>query len=180
MQKSNSRRIEVALKAENWIGARRLIKTALKRNPMDHWLLSRLGLTYYELRAYEEALYWEAKALQEAPYCPLVIWGYAGSLEMLGRYDESLALYRWLLSWGEEDLAHGECGEGIRRARSLIADCHYRIACIWEEKRQWKRAAAEYEKYLLKRKTGHGSIYPIRDVRAKYAALAGKLRRTRP
>jgi tetratricopeptide (TPR) repeat protein len=168
--------IEVAVQAEDWVSARRLIKVEVRRNPKDHWLLSRLALTYYEQRDYAKALYWDAMALQEAPYCPLAIWGYAGSLDMLGRLGESLILYRWLLSWGEEQLAYGDCGEGIRRARSLIADCHYRIARIWEEKRQWKRAVVEYEKHLSRRREGYGSIYRIREVKARYAEVLGKLR----
>jgi len=169
--------IEKAVQAEDWIGARKLIAIELQRDPKDHWLLSRLGLTFYEQGKYEQALFWEAKALQEAPYCPLAIWGYAGSLEMLGRKRESLALYRWLLSWGVKELAYGDCGEGLRRARSLMADCHYRIALIWEEKRQWKRAAAEYDIYLSRRKDGWGSIYPIRDVKTRYAKVLAKVRR---
>lgn len=169
--------IEKAIQADDWVGSRRLIKAELRRDPKDHWLLSRLALTYYEQRKYKHALYWDAMALQEAPYCPLAIWGYAGTLDMLDRHGESLILYRWLLSWGEEGLAYGECGEGVRRARSLIADCHYRIARIWEEKRQWKRAVAEYERHLSMRKDGYGSIYPIRDVRARYAEMLGKARR---
>jgi tetratricopeptide (TPR) repeat protein len=171
------RLIEKAVKAEDWVGARRVIEAALRRNPRDHWLLSRLALTYYEERKYEQALHWDAMALQEAPYCPLAIWGYAGSLDMLGRYGEALSLYRGLLSWGEEELAHGDCGEGIRHARSLVADCHYRIARIWEKKRQWKRAVAEYEIHLSRRKDGCGSIYRIRDVKAHYAEVLGKARR---
>ena len=169
--------IEKAVQAEDWVGARRVIEALLRRKPKDHWLLSRLALTYYEERKYEQALHWDAMALQEAPYCPLAIWGYAGSLDSLGRLGEALALYRQLLSWGEEQLAYGDCGEGIRRARSLIADCHYRIARIWEEKRQWKRAAAEYEIHLSRRKEGYGSIYRIRDVKARYAKVLGNVRR---
>jgi tetratricopeptide (TPR) repeat protein len=133
--------------------------------------LSRLALTYYEEQRYEEALYWDAIALQEAPYCPLAVWGYAGSLDMLGRSRESLFIYRWLLSWGEEYLAYGDCGEGMRRARSLITDCHYRIARIWEEKRQWKKALAEFEKYLTRRAGGSGSIYSLREVRKRRERL---------
>jgi tetratricopeptide (TPR) repeat protein len=138
--------IEKAVQAEDWVGARRVIEAVLRHKPKDHWLLSRLALTYYEQREYEKALYWDAMALQEAPYCPLAIWGYAGSLDMLRRFSEALSLYRWLLSWDEKELAYGDCGEGIRRARSLIADCHYRIAGIWEKKRQWKRALAEFRR----------------------------------
>jgi len=169
--------IEKAIKVDDWIGARRLIKAELKSSPKDHWLLSRLALTFYEQRQYKRALYWDAKALDESPYCPMAIWGYAGALDMLGRHRYSLSLYRYLLSWGEKQLAYGECGEGILKARSLLADCHYRIACILQEKRQWKRAAAEYEKHLAARKKGHGSIYPLRDVKRRYKEVLGKASR---
>jgi tetratricopeptide (TPR) repeat protein len=170
------KQIEKAVQAEDWVDARRLIKAELRNAPKDHWLMSRLALTYYEQRKYLQALHWEILALREAPYCPLAIWGYAGTLEALGRLGESLSLYRYLLSWGEEQMAYGDCGEGIRRARSLLADCHYRIASIWEDKRQWKKAAAEYEIYLAKRKDGWGSIYPIGEVKARYAKVLGKVR----
>jgi tetratricopeptide (TPR) repeat protein len=175
--KTLGKQVESALKAEGWKKARWVIEAALKPNPKDHWLLSRLALTYYEERRYKQALYWDGMALREAPYCPLAIWGYAGSLESLDRSGEALVLYRWLLSWGEEELAFGDCGEGVRWARSLMADCHYRIARIWEKKRQWKRAVAEYEIHLARRKDGDGSIYRIRDVKARYAEMLGKVRR---
>lgn len=167
--------IERSVRAEDWSGARKLIKAELRRKPKDHWLMSRLALTYYEQQKYGQALLWEERALREAPYCPLTIWGYAGTLEMLGHLRESLLLYRRLLSRGEDDLAYGECGEGIQRARSLVADCHYRIACIWEKKRQWKRAAAEFERYLGLRKAGYGSIYRIQDVKARLARVSEQL-----
>ena len=170
-------RIEEAIEADNWVVARKLIKAELKSNPKDHWLLGRLGLTYYEQRKYDHALYWTATALQEAPYCPLLIWDYACALAMLERNDEALSLYRWLLSWGQVGLAYGECGEGIQRARALIADCHYRIACIWDEKRQWKRSSTEFEKYLELRRNGHGSIYSLREVKRQYAEVRAKVRR---
>jgi hypothetical protein len=170
-------KIEKAFDADDWIAARKLIKAELKRDPKDHWLLGHLALTYYEQRKYKEALYWDVMALQEAPYCPLLIWHYAGTLAMLDRNHEALLLYRWLLSWGEERLAYGECGEGIRWARTLIADCHYRVACIWDEKRQWKRSAAEFEKYFALRKMGHGSIYSLREVNGQYAKTRAKVSR---
>lgn len=59
-----------------------------------------------------------------------LIWGYAESLEMLGRESEALTAYRRLLRRGEERIAFGDCGEGLQWARSLIADCYYRIAQI--------------------------------------------------
>jgi tetratricopeptide (TPR) repeat protein len=176
MKTPNWKRIEKAIEADDWVSARKLIREELRRDPKDHWYLGRLALTYYEQRKYDRALYWNVLALEEAPYCPLLIWDYAGTLAMLDRNHEALLLYRWLLSWGEEQLAYGECGEGIRRARALIADCHYRIACIWDEKRQWKRSTAEFEKYLAMRRIGCGSIYSLREVKAQYAEVRAKVR----
>ena len=94
MKTSNWKRIEKAIKTDSWIAARKLIREELKRDPKDHWLLGRLALTYYEQRKYDRALHWNLKALQEAPYCPLLIWDYAGTLAMLDRNNEALLLYR--------------------------------------------------------------------------------------
>ena len=171
MEDRSAASIERAIKLEDWPKARKLIQSELRQDPNDHWLLIRLGLTYYEQRQYHAALWSASKALQVAPYCPLVIWDYAGSLEMLGREGEALKLYRRLLSWGEEKIAFGECGEGLQWARSLIADCHYRIASILEKKGQRKRALTAYEEYLSRRQRGHRSIYSLRDVKARYKKL---------
>jgi hypothetical protein len=171
------KKIEKSIDADDWVVARKLIKAELKLDPKDHWLLGRLAVTYYEQRNYKRALYWNVLALQEAPYCPLLIWDYACTLAMLDDHDKALLLYRWLLSWGEEQLAYGECGEGIRWARALIADCHYRIACIWDEKRQWKRSTVEFENYLTLRKKGYGSIYSLREVKSQYDETRAKVRR---
>jgi tetratricopeptide (TPR) repeat protein len=170
-ERRTTRAIEDAVARDKWPLARRLIREELKRKPTDHWLLSRLALTYYEQRRYRRALQYDLKALQDGPYCPLAIWGYAGTLEMLKQPKEAIMLYRWLISWGEDYLAYGPCGEGIRRARSLIADCYYRIACIQEEAGRRKRAIASYEEHLSRRKKGTASIYPLRDVRRKLRAL---------
>jgi tetratricopeptide (TPR) repeat protein len=156
---------------EQWPLARRLIRERLKRKPTDHWLLSRLALTYYEQRQYRRALEYDLKALQDGPYCPLAIWGYAGTLDMLKQPTEALKLYRWLISWGEDELAYGPCGEGIRSARSLIADCYYRIASIQEKVGQQKRAISSYKEHLSRRKKGTASIYAMKDVRRRLLAL---------
>lgn len=162
--------------AERWAVARKLIATELERAPKDHWLMARLAVTFYEQRNYDRALYWDSMALQEAPYCPLAIWGYASDLEMLGRYDEALAAFRWIANWKEDYLAYGECGEGIRRARSLVTDCFYRIACIWESKRQWKSSAAAFQTYLSRRTVGSGSIYRLRDAKARCNRVLSRVR----
>jgi tetratricopeptide (TPR) repeat protein len=169
--------IEKAIAVDDWPRARKMIQHELKRDPNDHWLLSRLALTYHEQRQYRRALHFDVKALQIAPYCPLAIWGYAGTLEMLDRDKEALQLFRWLVSLGEQDLAYGECGEGIRAARSLIADCHYRIARIWEGMGQRKKALTSYAEHLSRRQRGTRSIYPFREVNARYKQLVNQKRK---
>ncbi|HLJ26638.1 MAG TPA: tetratricopeptide repeat protein [Candidatus Angelobacter sp.] len=170
-QRRASRSIEAAIECENWLKARRLIREALRRAPNDHWLLTRLALTYYEQRQYRKALHYDVKALNVEPHCPLAIWGYAGALDMLERRKEALQIYRWLISWGEDRLAYGQCGEGIQHARSLIADCFYRIARIHERNGQRKKAIAAYETHLSRRNAATRSIYPLKAVRNNLRAL---------
>jgi len=173
-ERRSGKAIEQAIARDEWLRARRLIRLALSRKADDHWLLSRLALTYYEQRQYRRALNYELKALQIEPYCPLAIWGYAGALAMLERHKEALQLYRWLISWGEDRLAYGPCGEGIQRARSLIADCFYRIARIQERMGQRKRALQSFNEHLSRRKRGTRSIYPLKAVKADMKALQGR------
>lgn len=169
-----ARQIEESFKREDWEKGRLLIRQWLRRKPNDHWLLTRLGLTYYEQRRYKRALHYSLKALQIEPYCPLAIWDYAGTLDMLGRKKEALSIFRWLISWGEERLAYGPCGEGIRAAHSLIADCFYRIGAILEEQGQRKRAIAAFREHLSRRTRGTRSIYPLAKARRRYARLSSR------
>jgi len=166
-----SRRIEATIAQQDWLKTRRLIREGLRRKPGNHWFLTRLALTYYEQRQYRRALHYDLKALNVEPYCPLAVWGYAGTLDMLQRRREALQIYRWLISWGEDTLAYGQCGEGIQRARSLIADCFYRIARIHERNDQRKKAITAYKTHLSMRNSATRSIYPLKAVRNNLKAL---------
>jgi tetratricopeptide (TPR) repeat protein len=163
--------IERAMAANDWPKARRLIREELRKNRDDHWLLTRLSLTYYEQKQYRKSLQYVTQALQIAPYCPLAVWDYAGTLDMLNRKKKALQVFQWPIGWGEKAIAYNECGEGIRFARSLIADCYYRVARIHEERRERGKAMSAYRQHLLRRKRGVRSIYPLSDVRRKFAAL---------
>lgn len=89
---------------EDWPAARR----AVRSSPNDHWLLTlRPG---------------------RGPNCPLPLWDYAGSLEMLDQTDAALKVYLLLAGRGIQQIAFGDWGEGLAWARGQIADCHYRMA----------------------------------------------------
>jgi tetratricopeptide (TPR) repeat protein len=172
-QKRAAAMIERAIAANDWPKARRLIREGLRKERDNHWL-TRLSLTYYDQKQYRKSLQYVTQALQIAPYCPLAVWDYAGTLDMLGRKKRALQVFQWLISWGEKRIAYGQCGEGIRFARSLIADCYYRIARIHEDRRERGKTLQAYRQHLLRRKRGVRSIYPLPEVRRRYAAAQAK------
>jgi tetratricopeptide (TPR) repeat protein len=161
-------KIESLIAADAWEEAREVILDALRESPEDHWLLSRLALTFYEQFDYEQALDYDAKALTIAPNCPLALWGYAGSLEMLGRTEEAIKIYRRLVRRGAKAIASDECGEGLARARGLVADCLYRLAGCYESLGKRQQALKFYEQHLAERGAGCHSIYPLRKVRQEF------------
>ena len=63
------------------------LRRRLKAEPRHHWLLTRLSSVYDEQRRYALALQYAEKAFVEAPSCPLVLWDYAGALQVLVRHD---------------------------------------------------------------------------------------------
>ncbi|NOU35848.1 MAG: tetratricopeptide repeat protein [Kiritimatiellaceae bacterium] len=166
-----SKLIERALEEERWFEARVLIRDALQQEPDNHWLITRLGLTYYEQRQYKRALQYTRKALALAPQCPLVLWDYAGCLEMLDQPQEALDIYRRLIRRGVDRLADGDCGEGIVWARGLVADCHYRVARCYQACDNKKQARTAYRRHLALRESGCRSIYPKSEVKKELQQL---------
>jgi tetratricopeptide (TPR) repeat protein len=160
-----SEEIERLIAAEDWRGARRVIRAALRHEPDDHWLLTRLALTHYEEFDYSRALECDQQAFALAPCCPLVLWGLAGSLDMLGRTAEAVAIYRRILRRGKESLAYGPCGEGMARARGLYADSLYRISRCYAREGRRRLALRYLERHLDERGPGCHSIYPLADMR---------------
>lgn len=117
-----------------WRDARQAILRALKRQPHDHWLLSRLSTTFYEERNYQEALEYAREAARIDPTCPLVLWDFAGALDAVGDKEGAIKVYRKLLARGIAGIANDKCGEGAEWAASLIADCKIRTAaCYMDE-----------------------------------------------
>jgi tetratricopeptide (TPR) repeat protein len=124
-----------------------------------------LALTYYEEFDYEKALEHDEQALALASNCPLALWGYAGSLEMLGREREALKVYQRLIAEGAESIAYGECGEGLARARGLVADSYFRMATCYDSLGKKEKAIEAFEVHLDLRGPGCQSVYPLTEVR---------------
>jgi tetratricopeptide (TPR) repeat protein len=156
--------IESAIQTNNWVGAQGLIRGELRRRPEDHWLLTRLALTYYEQHRYRKALEIGKQALDLAPHCPLVLWDYAGALQMVGRDRDAVAIYQRLVRRGVDAIANGPCGEGRGRARSLVADSLFRMARSLEALGKPKAALNAFATHLDMRGPGCRSIYSLKEV----------------
>ncbi len=164
-------KIERLIEAEDWPAARRAIRAELRSDPKNHWLLTRLGLTYYEEKDYKQALEWSRRAVGEAPNCPLVLWDYAGSLQMLGLGQDALKIYRRLIRRGIREIALDDCGEGLAWARGLVADCHFRMAGCYRALRRPAMGIRSLTSHLTLRGPGCRSIYPLPMVRKELQKL---------
>jgi tetratricopeptide (TPR) repeat protein len=162
---SAGEKIELEIARENWIGARKLIEAEQRREPGNHWLLTRLSLTYYEQRQYAKALELTTQALKLAPSCPLVLWDHAGTLEMLGRTNEALTIFQRLIERGVDHVANDPCGEGLAWARGLVADSLYRMAHCYRTLEVPQQAIEAFTRHLAMRGPGCRSIYAIGIVR---------------
>lgn len=170
--KTLSEKINEHFNREQWAAARRLLQAELKKNPHDHWLVTRLGTTYYEARNYRKALDLARKANILAPDCPLVLWDLAGSLAMTGDPNAAVEVYQSLLHRGLPAVANDECGEGETWAAALLTDCLYRLAECYTQLKDEERAVWCYRKHLDLRLVGAGSIYDLKDARRRLATLA--------
>ena len=167
------------LKDDRYEEARVLIRRELKqlkRNDwMRHWWLTKLSSVYYEERRYRKALSLAEQAFQIAPRCPLVLWDYAGALEMVGREEEALSIWSELCQKSIKTLAHGKCGEGTRWAKALRNDCRFRIADVYRHQDNLQKARLYFLLYIRKRREGVGSIYTQRDAKKKLDDIQKKL-----
>jgi tetratricopeptide (TPR) repeat protein len=158
-------------KEEKWSQGRTILLELLKEYPGDHWLLTRISSTYFEEKNYVKALEYSEQALLVHPRCPLVLWDYAGTLDMLDRNDEALKVYQGLIRRGVSRIAYGECGEGIRWARSLVNDCRYQLGLIYASTGDFRLAGKYIKKHIVNRNRNCPSIYNLREVKKDYTLI---------
>jgi tetratricopeptide (TPR) repeat protein len=179
MSKSVDKLIEDYMRRREWTKARAVISKALRTNKNDHWLITRLATTHYEEHQYRKALRLEERALRLAPRCPLALWDHASTLDMLGQESKAIAIWKRLLTRGEEDVAYGECGEGIRWARSLLNDSRYRIAKAYRDIKNDRMAERYFKEHLKNRQPGIPSLYKLKAVKKDLSDLKSRKLRGR-
>jgi tetratricopeptide (TPR) repeat protein len=164
-------KIERLLARDRWRQARSLLQEELVFAPTDHWVWMMLSLTYYEEKHYEKALACSQHALELKPSCPLALWHYAGPLYMTGQEQAAAAVWMLLLNMDLEEVAFGDCGEGMEWALQLVNDAQYRLARYYQWEGDHERARASFQKYLHNRAHGVTSIYDEAQVKQYLAGL---------
>jgi tetratricopeptide (TPR) repeat protein len=162
-----SLQINELFQQEKWLEARKLLEAGRERDPQNHWLLTQLGVTFYEQFEYEAARGIFLDSLKILKDCPLTLWNYAGTLDALGKHDEALPIYAWLIQ-SNRTAQEDPCWESAEWTARLKADCAYRVGVCFrhlgkkEEAENW---LLQYVDLLFR---GIEGTYSIADVRSEY------------
>ena len=166
-----SKKVDLLFRQGKWAKARKLLEDEREKEPTDHWVLTQLGVTFYEERCYQEALQLFLASLQIVDDCPLTLWNVAGALDSLGRHHEAVPIYTWLLR-SSTSPDNDPCWESKEWADALKADCVYRLGRCFEH--LGKREIAEhcYLQYMNLLGTGIEGTYSVEDVLEKIRRLS--------
>ncbi|MGA2033100.1 MAG: tetratricopeptide repeat protein [Thermoguttaceae bacterium] len=158
---------------EQWEEARRILERQREKDPHNHWVLTQLGVTFYEERRYEEALQLFLASQKIVPECPLTLWNLAGSLDSLGKHASAIQIYTWLLL-SKRSPDDDPCWESKEWADSLKADCVYRVGVCFQRLRKKRKAEDCYHQYLDLLSIGIEGSYSIDDVKRQMRQLHGE------
>ncbi|HEX4142437.1 MAG TPA: tetratricopeptide repeat protein [Pirellulales bacterium] len=165
-------RINRLLEQGRYGAARGVIERELESEPKNHWLLTQLGVTFYEQKRYKEALRYFEASRKILPDCPLTRWNLAGALDALGQPEKALQIYTSLL---ESKLTSDEdpCWESAQWGDKLKANCVYRIGVCLEHLGNQERAEWCYRKYAQLLMAGVSGLYSIDDVMRHISSVRG-------
>ncbi len=155
---------------EKWDEARRLLERERKKDPESHWVLTQLGVTYYEQRRYEEALELFLASREIVPDCPLTLWNLAGALDALGKSAGAVRIFTWLLE-SKKSPEDDPCWESKEWADALKADCVYRLGACFEHLGKKRKAEQCYRQYLDLLLAGIEGLYSAEDVTRRIRGL---------
>lgn len=172
MAKTTAPSLEALLQQGNWTKARRRIERELQRRPDDHWLLTQLGVTYYEQGQYRAALSPLLESLRIVADCPLTLWNIAGALDALRKTELAISIYTWLLGC-KQSADDDPCWESEEWADSLKADCMYRLGVCFQKLERWESAEHCFRQYINLILAGTNGTYAVEDAARHIRELHG-------
>ncbi len=156
-----------------WEAARRLLVREQDKEPANHWVLTQLGVTFYEQRRYEEALPLFLASRKIVPDCPLTLWNLAGTLDALGKHAQAMRIYTSLLQ-SNKSPEDDPCWESVEWANALKTDCVYRLGVCFQHLGKKRKAEFCYQQFLNLLSLGIEATYSIDDVKRQMRDLQGK------
>ena len=171
MSDTLSKKIDILFRQDKWAKARKLLEKEREKDPTHHWVLTQLGVTFYEERRYEEALQLFRASLQIVQDCPLTLWHAAGALDSLCRHEEAVPIYAWLLR-ASVSADEDPCWESKEWADALKTDCVYRLGLCFEHLGKREKAEHCYLQYVRLLATGSEGMYPVDEVLSRVRRLS--------
>ena len=139
---------------EDYRAAISLLQKEIAQHPDEHWPYAQLAISHYELKEYEAALRHSEKAMSLSPNCPLTLDYHASILLANGQTEQALAIWKQLLRKNLDEVAYGECGEGMRFAKSLLNDVRFSVGDAYLELKDKEKALFYYKAHLGNRQKG--------------------------
>jgi tetratricopeptide (TPR) repeat protein len=168
-----SDKINRLFEQEEWGKARPLLEAELLKKPDDHWVLTQIGVTYYEQRRYEESLNWFLKSKEIVPDCPLTLWNLAGAFDALGKPADAINLYTWIVEC-TKSAKDDPCWESKHWADALKTDCVYRLGVCFQDSGNSIAADYCFRRYIDLVLTGIKGLYSTEDARLRIQSLPGE------
>jgi tetratricopeptide (TPR) repeat protein len=162
--------INALFRSGKWQRARAILEAERERDPSSHWVLTQLGVTFYEQRRYREALELFRASLEIVPDCPLTLWNVAGALDALGKSGEAIDIYKWLIE-SKTTPKQDPCWESEDWSLSLKTDCFFRLGTCFQRLRKQEKAQECFEEYLHLLSIGAHGSYSLEEVQKKMRAL---------
>jgi tetratricopeptide (TPR) repeat protein len=158
-----SDRINKLFDRQEWTAARKLLLAERAKAPDDHWVLTQLGVTYYEQRQYKKAERLFREATEIMPECPLALWHLAGARDALGDHQSAIRIYSRLLA-SKRTPAQDPCWESNEWTEALKTDCVYSLGFCFRQLGKKRKAERYYREYLNLLMAGAAGMYPAEDV----------------
>jgi tetratricopeptide (TPR) repeat protein len=146
-----------------WEQARNILEVAREQSPRDHWVLTQLGVTFYEQHKYEDALKLFLASRDIVDNCPLTLWNHAGTLDALGKHTEAMQIYTWLLQ-SNKSPDDDPCWESKEWTDGLKTDCVYRLGVCFRHLGKKQEAEHCFRQYVNLLLEGVEGTYSIGDV----------------
>jgi len=163
--------IERLLDESKWNQAISKLQIELQKQPGHHWFKARLGYAFCKTHRWLEAKRVLTSAHASNPKCPLVLWE-LGMLSLESNQpQDAIMWFKNILATDIDDLAFGECGEGMRPARSLSIDSKCGVGTAYTYLRNRRQAIMWYQKHLDSRTRGIFSVFDRREIKNELAIL---------